>query len=93
MARQYLSQTTDAARVLGLQLAAARRYQRRTTAEIAERAGITRVTLRRIERGEPDVGLGLYFEVAGNHLGVRPSYLIDAMLGAIRTEYGAIRYV
>ena len=64
MARQYLTQTTNAARVLGLQLAAARRYQRRTTAEIAERAGITRVTLRRIERGDPDVGLGLYFEVA-----------------------------
>ena len=64
MARQYLTQTISAARVLGLQLASARRQQHRTTAEIAERAGITRVTLRRIERGDPDVTLGLYFEVA-----------------------------
>ncbi len=64
MARQYLTQTTNAARVLGLELAAARRQQRRTAAEIAERSGITRVTLRRIERGDPDVALGLYFEVA-----------------------------
>ncbi|MHB1712768.1 MAG: helix-turn-helix domain-containing protein, partial [Acidimicrobiales bacterium] len=43
---------------------AARRRQRRTTAEIAERAGITRVTLRRIEHRDPNVALGLYFEVA-----------------------------
>ncbi|HUC35620.1 MAG TPA: helix-turn-helix domain-containing protein [Acidimicrobiales bacterium] len=64
MARQYLSQTTEAARVLGLQLAAARRRQRRTAEAVAERAGTTRVTLRRIERGDPDVALGLYFEVA-----------------------------
>jgi transcriptional regulator with XRE-family HTH domain len=64
MARQYLSQTTNAARVLGLQLAAARRQHRRSTVEVAERAGTTRVTLRRIERGDPAVALGLYFEVA-----------------------------
>ncbi len=62
--RQYLSQTKNAARTLGLQLAAARRRQRRTAEEIAERAHLTRVTLRRIERGDPDVALGLYFEVA-----------------------------
>jgi transcriptional regulator with XRE-family HTH domain len=64
MARQYFSQTTDAARVLGLQLAASRRRQRRTAQEVAERAGTTRVTLRRVERGDPRVALGLYFEVA-----------------------------
>jgi len=64
MARQYLSQTINTARVLGLQLAVARRQQRRTAQEVAERAGTTRVTLRRIERGDPGVALGLYFEVA-----------------------------
>lgn len=64
MARHYLSQTTNATLVLGLQLAAARRRQRRTAQEVAERAGMTRVTLRRIERGDPDVAIGLYFEVA-----------------------------
>lgn len=64
MTRNYLTPTTNAARALGLQLAAARRRQRRTAVEIAERAGMTRVTLRRIERGDPSVALGLYFEVA-----------------------------
>ena len=54
----------DAARVLGQQIAAARRRQTRTAEEIAERAGITRQTLRRIERGDPTVAIGLVFEVA-----------------------------
>ena len=62
--RQYLSQTKNAARRFGLQLATARRRQLRTAEEVAERAGITRVTLRRIERGDPEAALGLYFEVA-----------------------------
>lgn len=64
MGRHYLSPTTNAALVLGQQLAAARRRQRRTAEEVAERAGMTRVTLRRIERGDPAVAIGLYFEVA-----------------------------
>lgn len=64
MARHYLSPTVDAARVLGQQLAAARRRQRRTAQDVADRVGTTRVTLRRIERGDPAVALGLYFEVA-----------------------------
>jgi transcriptional regulator with XRE-family HTH domain len=64
MGRHYLMPTMDAARVLGQQLAAARRGQRRTAEEVAERAGTTRATLRRIERGDPAVAIGLYFEVA-----------------------------
>lgn len=64
MVHQYLSQTRNATRVFGFQLAAARRGQRRTAAEVAERVGTTRVTLRRIERGDPTVAIGLYFEVA-----------------------------
>lgn len=64
MARHYLSTTTDAVRLLGLQLAAARREQRRTSTDVAERAGITRVTLSHVERGEPNVAIGIYFEVA-----------------------------
>ncbi len=64
MARQYLSATTNAVRALGQQLAVTRRQQRRTATEVAERAGTTRVTLRRVERGEPDVAIGIYFEVA-----------------------------
>ncbi|MEJ7765822.1 MAG: helix-turn-helix transcriptional regulator [Acidimicrobiales bacterium] len=64
MARVYLSTTTEAAAAFGFHLAATRRQQRRTAAEIAERASTTRVTLLRIERGDPTVALGLYFEVA-----------------------------
>jgi len=78
MKRQFLSQTTDAVRLLGLQLAAGRRRQRRTAQEVAERAGITRVTLRRIERGDPNVAIGLYFEVA--------SVLSVPLFGAERKE-------
>jgi transcriptional regulator with XRE-family HTH domain len=64
MTRSYLTPTTNAVRVLGLQLAAARRAQRRTSSEVAERAGMTRSTLRRIEHGDPGVAIGLYFDVA-----------------------------
>lgn len=31
---------------------------------MAERAGTTRTTLRRVERGDPNVAIGIYFEVA-----------------------------
>lgn len=62
--RTYLTQTRDAVRVLGQQIAAARRRQRRPAAEVAERANITRQTLRRIEHGDPTVAVGLVFEVA-----------------------------
>lgn len=57
-------QTLDAAQILGVEIARARRDRRWTTAELAERAGISPVTLRKIERGEPTVQLGSAFEVA-----------------------------
>ena len=57
-------QTLDAAQFLGVEIARARRDRRWTTAELAERAGISPVTLRKIERGEPTVQLGSAFEVA-----------------------------
>lgn len=59
-----MAPSVDAVRVLGQQLAAARRRQHRTTQEVAERAGISRPTLRRVERGDPTVAIGLVFEVA-----------------------------
>jgi transcriptional regulator with XRE-family HTH domain len=62
--RHHLRQAVDAARMLGNQLAVARRRQRRTAAEVAERVGVTRVTLRRIERGDPSTAIGLYFDTA-----------------------------
>lgn len=57
-------QTLDAARVLGLEIARARRARRWTTEELAERGGVSRTTLRSIERGAPTVAIGTVFEIA-----------------------------
>ncbi len=50
--------------VLGLRIAMARRERRWTAAELAHRVHISLDTLRKIERGEPTVMIGSYFEVA-----------------------------
>ena len=60
----YSAQTLSAAKVLGLEVARARRAQRWKVSELAERAGISVITLRSIERGVPTVALGRVFEVA-----------------------------
>lgn len=60
----FAPQTLDAARVLGLEVARARRERRWTLAELADRAGVSAVTLRKVERGDPTVALGTAFEVA-----------------------------
>jgi transcriptional regulator with XRE-family HTH domain len=57
-------QTLDAAQLLGLEVAHVRRERRWTANDLAERAGISPVTLRKIERGDPTVELGSAFEVA-----------------------------
>jgi transcriptional regulator with XRE-family HTH domain len=57
-------QTLAAAQLLGLEVARVRRERRWTTNDLAERAGISPVTLRKIERGDPTVELGSAFEVA-----------------------------
>lgn len=60
----YAPQTLDAARVLGLAVARARRERRWTINELAERAGISRVTVRAVEAGAPAVAVGTVFELA-----------------------------
>jgi DNA-binding XRE family transcriptional regulator len=60
----YAPQTIAAAKVLGLEVARARRERRWTVAELAERAGISAFTLRKVEQGDPTVALGTAFEVA-----------------------------
>lgn len=56
--------TLDAAQLLGLEVARVRRERRWTSNDLAERAGISPVTLRKIEKGDPTVELGSAFEVA-----------------------------
>ena len=65
--------------VLGQRIAMARRERRWTAADLARRANISLDTLRKIERGEPTVMIGSYFEVA-TLLGVE---LWDADLDAV----------
>jgi transcriptional regulator with XRE-family HTH domain len=60
----YSPQALDAVRVLGLRIAEGRRQRRWTQAALCERAGVSRVTLRNAERGEPTVAIGVVFELA-----------------------------
>lgn len=48
---------------LGENIRLARQRRRLTTTMLAERAGMTRMTLRGIEKGEPTVSLGAYANV------------------------------
>lgn len=51
-------------RLLASQIQLARKEQRWSEAELAERAGVSRSTIRGIENGNPATAIGLYFEVA-----------------------------
>jgi transcriptional regulator with XRE-family HTH domain len=62
--RTYSPSTTDALHILGAQIQAARRERGWTAQELADRVGITRVTLHKIERGDASVRLGDAFETA-----------------------------
>jgi transcriptional regulator with XRE-family HTH domain len=69
--------TRRAAVQLGAQLAAARELQRLSVDQLAERASITRGTLRRVENGDPGVGLGDFLTV------VRALGQLDALMDAL----------
>ena len=56
--------TSEAARLLGRRVSLARRERRWTLAELAERVGVSVVTIRKVERGDPTVALGTAFEAA-----------------------------
>jgi transcriptional regulator with XRE-family HTH domain len=63
-ARPYSKYTVAAARLLGRQIKLGRKQRHWTEHELAERAGIARATLRKIEKGDPATTIGLVFEVA-----------------------------
>lgn len=48
---------------VGEQLKLARKRRKLTTVQVAERAGINRTTLYQIEKGNPKVAMGSYFNV------------------------------
>lgn len=56
--------TVEAAQLLGARIRLARRERHWTLQELAERVGVTHVTMRKVERGDLTVGLGVAFEAA-----------------------------
>jgi len=70
--------------LLGERIRTARKRQRVTTVAAAEAAGVSRVTLHRIERGEPTVAVGAWLTVA-TALGLNFD-LLDARAMAVTTK-------
>lgn len=60
----YSPRTLEAGRLLGERVRLGRRERRWTLQELAERAGVSVPTMRKVERGDPSVGLGIAFEAA-----------------------------
>ena len=63
-ARPFSKYTIEAVKLLGKQIRLGRKQRRWSEAELAERAGIARATLQRIEKGDMGCKVGLVFEVA-----------------------------
>ena len=62
--RTYSRYTREAVVLLGKQVRLGRKQRKWTEHELAERAGIARATLQKIEKGDVSVASGLVFEVA-----------------------------
>ena len=62
--RTYSRYTIEAATLLGEQIKLGRKQKRWTENELAERVGISRATLQKIEKGDMSCAIGLVFEVA-----------------------------
>jgi DNA-binding XRE family transcriptional regulator len=62
--RSYSRYTRQALSLMGLLVRAGRTEQNMTAQELANRAGISRDLLYRIEKGDPRCELGVVFEVA-----------------------------
>jgi len=62
--RPYSPTARKAAELLGLMIRAARLERNMTAQELAERAGVSRPLLSRVEKGDMTVSLGAVFEIA-----------------------------
>ncbi len=62
--RTYSRQTTEAARLLGQYIQLARKERGWSENDLADRAGISRLTLRKLEKGDLHTSMGFAFEVA-----------------------------
>ncbi len=75
--RPLSSRASRTARQLGEYLTTFRRLQGLTAEQVADRAGITRTTLRKLEHGDATVGLDVFLEVC-RVLGVL-DFVLDGM--------------
>lgn len=64
MGLAYSPLAAEAAQLLGARVRLARRERGWTLRELAERVGVTAPTMRKVERGDPTVALGVAFEAA-----------------------------
>ena len=62
--RTYARYTFDGVNLLGKMIRHGRKQRRMTEVELAERLGIARSTLQRLEKGDPRVEIGIMFEAA-----------------------------
>lgn len=62
--RTYSAYSTDAMHLLGATIRAERKTMRMSELELAERAGIARSVVQRIEKGDMSCGVGIVFETA-----------------------------
>ena len=85
--RTYSRYSQTALTLLGELICASRKKRKLTAQEVAERAGISRGLLQRIERGNPKCAIGAVFEVAAI-VGVR---LFDADHGTISQHLNLTR--
>lgn len=62
--RTYSTTALESLLLMGKLIKLARTQQKMTAAELAERTGISRSTLQRVEKGDPKVEIGIVFEAA-----------------------------
>lgn len=62
--RTYSKYAQEAAALMGEQIKLGRKQRKWTEQNLCERAGISRATLQKIEKGEMSCAIGLVFEVA-----------------------------
>jgi transcriptional regulator with XRE-family HTH domain len=77
--QSYARYTLAAATLLGQMIQIERKARRMTAQELADRLGVARGTVQRLETGDPKVELGLAFEACAL-MGVR---LFDENLGGL----------
>lgn len=85
--RTHSRYAREAAALLGVTIREARAERRMTVAEVAERAGVSRGLVTRIEQGDMGCAVGAVFEVAAI-VGVR---LFDADPAALTDRLGTAR--